>query len=105
MLEASHDLGMGRLATFLRVTLPLSRQGLLAAAVLTALPMTGDYYTADLLSGAPRTSMIGNQIEFYLFQRLAEVGRCVAGDDPVGAAAVVFMYFYLRSVDRASRRT
>ena len=29
--------------------------------------MTGDYYTADLLSGSPRTSMIGNQIEFYLF--------------------------------------
>ena len=43
-------------------------QGLLAAAVITALPMFGDYYTADLLSGSPRTSMIGNQIEFYLFE-------------------------------------
>ena len=49
--------------------------------------MTGDYYTADLLSGSPRTSMIGNQIEFYLFARLAEGGRRVAGDHPLGAAA------------------
>ena len=37
--------------------------------------MFGDYYTADLLSGSPRTSMIGNQIEFYLFARLAEERR------------------------------
>ena len=55
-------------AHVLRVTLPMSRQGMLAAAVITALPMMGDYYTADLLSGSPRTSMVGNQIEFYLFE-------------------------------------
>ena len=78
---------MGRLATFLRVTLPLSRQGMLAAAVITALPMTGDYYTTDLLSGSPRTSMIGNQIEFYLFEGSQKACRRLAGPDPVGAAA------------------
>ncbi len=103
VIEASHDLGMGRFATFVRVTLPMSRQGLLAAAVLTALPMTGDYYTADLLSGAPRTSMIGNQIEFYLFRG----SQKAAGASLVlilSALLVVFMYFYLRSVDRASRQ-
>ena len=102
VLEASQDLGMGRVATFVRVTLPMSRQGLLAAAVLTALPMTGDYYTADLLSGAPRTSMIGNQIEFYLFrgsQKSAGASLVII----LSALLVVFMYFYLRSVDRASR--
>jgi len=102
VIEASHDLGMGRFATFVRVTLPMSRQGLLAAAVLTALPMTGDYYTADLLSGAPRTSMIGNQIEFYLFRG----SQKAAGASLVlilSALLVVFMYLYLRSVDRASR--
>ena len=87
VLEASHDLGMGRLATLLRVTLPLSRQGLLAAAVLTALPMTGDYYTADLLSGAPRTSMIGNQIEFYLFRGSQKASGASLVHHPLGAAA------------------
>ena len=91
VLEASHDLGMGKVATLLRVTLPMSRQGLLAAAVLTALPMTGDYYTADLLSGAPRTSMIGNQIEFYLFrgsQKSAGASLVLI----LSALLLVFMY-------------
>ena len=93
-----------RRATFLRVTLPLSRQGMLAAAVITALPMIGDYYTADLLSGSPRTSMIGNQIEFYLFQRLAEGGGRVAGASSSRRCCWWLMYYYLRSVDRASER-
>jgi spermidine/putrescine transport system permease protein len=103
VLEASHDLGMGRTATFLRVTLPMSRQGLLAAAVLTALPMMGDYYTADLLSGAPRTSMIGNQIEFYLF-RGSEKAAGASLVIILSVLLLVFMWFYLRSVDRASRQ-
>ncbi len=88
--------------TFLRVTLPLSKQGLLAAAVITALPMMGDYYTADLLSGSPRTSMIGNQIEFYLFE---------GSQKNAGAALVVIlsillmaaMAYYLVQTDRATR--
>jgi ABC-type spermidine/putrescine transport system permease subunit I len=103
MLEASRDLGMGRAATFLRVTLPLSRQGMLAAGVLTALPMVGDYYTADLLSGSPRTSMVGNQIEFYLF----EGSQKAAGASLVIIVSVLLlagMYWYLRSVDRAARQ-
>jgi spermidine/putrescine transport system permease protein len=102
MLEASRDLGMGRTATFVRVTLPLSRQGILAAAVLTALPMTGDYYTADLLSGSPRTSMIGNQIEFYLFggaQKAAGASLVII----LSALLLVLMYWYMRAVDRAAR--
>ena len=102
MLEASRDLGMGPATTFVRVTLPLSRQGMLAAAVITALPMTGDYYTADLLSGSPRTSMIGNQIEFYLFagsQKASGASLVII----LSALLLVAMYYYLRSVDRAAR--
>jgi spermidine/putrescine transport system permease protein len=102
VLEASRDLGMGPATTFFRVTLPLSRQGMLAAAVITALPMTGDYYTADLLSGSPRTSMIGNQIEFYLFSGSAKA----SGASLVvilSALLLVAMFYYLRSVDRATR--
>jgi spermidine/putrescine transport system permease protein len=102
LLEASRDLGMGPLRTFLRVTLPMSKQGLLAAAVITALPMMGDYYTADLLSGSPRTSMIGNQIEFFLFE---------GSQKNAGAALVVIlsillmagMAYYLIQTDRAAR--
>ena len=39
-----------------------AHRGRSAAIVLIALPMFGDYYTPDLMSGSPRTSMIGNVI-------------------------------------------
>ena len=63
LLEASRDLGASRLRTFLRVTLPMSKQAILAGTVIVTLPMFGDYFTNDLLSGAPKTSMIGNLID------------------------------------------
>ncbi len=67
LLEAGRDLGASAFSTFLRITLPLSVPGLLAASVTTILPMSGDYYTNTYLtSGSPRTEMVGNQIEFYL---------------------------------------
>ncbi|MGE0140273.1 MAG: ABC transporter permease [Ilumatobacteraceae bacterium] len=67
LLEAGRDLGASAFSTFLRITLPLSVPGLMAASVTTILPMCGDYYTNTYLtSGSPRTEMIGNQIEFYL---------------------------------------
>jgi len=67
LLEASRDLGASSIWTFLRVTLPLSVPGLLAASVIIVLPMCGDYYTNTYLTGgSPRTEMVGNQIEFYL---------------------------------------
>jgi spermidine/putrescine transport system permease protein len=66
LLEAGRDLGLGRLKTFVRVTLPLSRQPILTGMLITVLPMVGDYFTNQLLSGAPNTSMIGNLIEGQL---------------------------------------
>jgi spermidine/putrescine transport system permease protein len=67
LLEAGRDLGATARQTFWHVTVPLSRPGLMAASVITILPMFGDYYTNTYLtSGSPRTEMIGNQIEFYL---------------------------------------
>ena len=101
-LEASRDLGSGRLGTFLRVTLPLSRQGLVTAIVITALPMFGDYYTNTLVSGSPTTTMIGNEIEFYLLG---------SSQKAVGASLVLIlslmlmllMAYYLVTTSRASK--
>ncbi|MFZ2501149.1 MAG: ABC transporter permease [Nocardioides sp.] len=62
MLEAGRDLGANRLQTWWRVTWPMSRPAVVAALILTSLPMLGDYFTSDLLSGNPRTSMVGNLI-------------------------------------------
>jgi len=67
LFEASRDLGASKFSTFVRVTLPLSVPGLMAASVIVLLPMCGDYYTNTYLTGgSPRTEMVGNQIEFFL---------------------------------------
>ncbi len=66
LIEAGRDLGLGRIRTFMRITLPLSRQPILTALLITVLPMLGDYYTNNLMSGAASTSMIGNLIQGQL---------------------------------------
>src|ERR1700759_1507557 len=66
LIEAGRDLGLSRARTFVHVTLPLSRQTIMTAMLITVLPMLGDYYTNQLLSGAASTSMIGNLIEGQL---------------------------------------
>jgi spermidine/putrescine transport system permease protein len=62
MLEAGRDLGASPAQTFWRVTLPLSKQAILAGLVIVTLPMFGDYYTNDLL-GTTKTAMYGNLID------------------------------------------
>jgi ABC-type spermidine/putrescine transport system permease subunit I len=66
LIEAGRDLGLSRLRTFIRVTLPLSRQPILTGMLITVLPMTGDYFTNQLLSGSTNTTMIGNVINQQL---------------------------------------
>jgi spermidine/putrescine transport system permease protein len=58
MREASKDLGAGRWATFFGVTLPLAWPGIVAAVLLTYIPMAGDYVTATVLGGA-KGNMLG----------------------------------------------
>lgn len=65
-IEAAHDLGATRSRAFLFVTLPLSRGAILAGTVLAGLPMFGDYFTNDLISGSPRTDMLGNVINLFV---------------------------------------
>ncbi len=66
LIEAGRDLGLNRARTFVRVTLPLSRQAILTGMLITVLPMVGDYFTNQLLSGASSTAMIGNVIDSQL---------------------------------------
>jgi len=62
LLEAAQDLGASRFWTFVKVTLPLSRPGLLAGIVLVFIPSLGAFITPDLLGGA-KSVMIGNLIQ------------------------------------------
>jgi spermidine/putrescine transport system permease protein len=101
-IEAARDLGASPAGAFRHVVLPASRTAVLAGIVIIALPMYGDYYTADLMSGAPRTYMIGNVINDSLLQ---------GPNKPLGAALTLLlsafllaaMVFYLRQL-RADQR-
>ena len=102
LLEAGRDLGLNRARTFWRVTLPLSRQAIMTGMLITALPMVGDYFTNQMLSGAPSTAMIGNVINSQLN---------TASQQSKGAALSVLllvfllgpMLYYVVQTQRASR--
>jgi molybdate transport system permease protein len=51
LVEASHTLGVSRLGTFFRITLPLSWQGILAGAVLTFAHTMGEFGVVLMVGG------------------------------------------------------
>jgi len=62
LLEAARDLGENAFMSFVRVTLPLSMPGVIAASLLVFIPTVGDYVTPSLVGG-PSGIMIGNIIQ------------------------------------------
>jgi spermidine/putrescine transport system permease protein len=64
LLEAATDLGDGPVARFMRVTLPLSLPGVIAATVLIFVPTVGDYVTPALVGG-PDGVMLANLIQAH----------------------------------------
>ena len=102
LIEAGRDLGLGRAQTFWRVTLPLSRQPILTGLLITVLPMLGDYYTNQLLSGSAGTSMIGNLIQGQLGTPGLE-GQGAILSLLVLLVLLAPMIYYVRSTNRGSR--
>jgi ABC-type spermidine/putrescine transport system permease subunit I len=99
LIEAARDLGAPPAAAFRRVVLPLSKAGTLGAVVLIALPMFGDYYTPDLMSGSPKTAMLGNAINGYV-QGGPDKALGAALTLLLSAFLLVFMLYYLRTLRR-----
>lgn len=66
LLEAASDLGCRSLTTFWRITLPLSKAGIIAGAMLVFIPAVGEFVIPELLGG-PDTLMIGKVLweEFF----------------------------------------
>ncbi len=102
LIEAGRDLGLGRLNTFVKVTLPLSRQPILTGMLITVLPMLGDYFTNQLLSGTTGTTMLGNVID----QQLSTPG--LQGEGAVISLLFLLvliapMIYYVVATSRSSR--
>lgn len=62
LLEAATDLGNGPVQRFLRVTLPLTVPGIVAACLIIFIPTVGDYVTPSLVGGSDG-KMIANLIQ------------------------------------------
>jgi putrescine transport system permease protein len=66
LLEAAYDLGAKPWKTFVQITLPLSKNGIIAGCLLVFIPAVGEYVIPELLGGA-NTLMIGRVMwdEFF----------------------------------------
>ncbi len=66
LLEAAADLGAGPVARFMRITLPLSRGGIIAGCMLVFIPVVGEFVIPELMGGT-ETLMIGKVLwgEFF----------------------------------------
>jgi len=104
MIEAARDLGASPAQAFRRVVLPMSKAGTLGGIVLIALPMFGDYYTPDLMSGSPKTAMLGNTINNYV-QGGPDKALGAALTLLLSAFLLVFMLYYLRVLRRDQEAT
>ncbi len=85
----------------MRVTLPLSRQPILTGMLITVLPMIGDYFTNQLLSTSPSTSMIGNLIQGQLSQPSAGQGAILSLI--VLLVLIVPMIYYVIATNRSAQ--
>jgi len=94
-LEAGRDLGESQFMTFLRVTLPLSMPGVIAAVLIVFIPTVGDYVTPDLIGGG-KLPMIANRIEGTLLkQNNRELGSAIAVTAMLVVAVVSIIFLLL----------
>ena len=89
LLEAAADLGATPWMAFWRITVPLSRAGIIAGSMLVFIPCVGEYVIPELLGG-PQTQMIGRTLWDEFFSN---------NDWPMACAVAVTMVLL---VDRAA---
>lgn len=97
LLEASADLGEGPVMSFIRVTLPLSLPGTIAAALLVFIPTVGDFVTPKLVGGSGGI-MIGNLIQ-NAFGRGSNwpMGSAISVVSMITITLIVCMFLWLIS--------
>ena len=91
LVEASKDLGAGRLASFWQITLPLTLPGVITGCLLVFIPLTGEYLIPAILGGSKNLFMgnlIGEQFQ----------GQGASSDWPFGAALSVTVVVLLLAI-------
>jgi putrescine transport system permease protein len=85
LLEAAYDLGARPWKAFVRITLPMSRSGIVAGCMLVMIPAVGEFVIPELLGG-PDTLMIGRLLWSQFFN---------AGNWPMASAVAIVMLLLL----------
>lgn len=91
--EASSDLGASPFATFVYVTLPLSKPGIIAGSLLVFIPAVGEFVIPSLLGGAD-TLMSGHLIWLEFFGNRDWPVASAVSVLMLGFVAVPLLYFY-----------
>jgi putrescine transport system permease protein len=66
LLEAAADLGATPLVAFWKITVPMSKAGIIAGSMLVFIPCVGEYVIPEILGG-PETLMIGRVLSDEFF--------------------------------------
>ncbi len=85
LLEAASDLGSSTFNSFWKITVPLSKNGVIAGCMLVFIPVVGEFVIPELLGG-PETLMIGCVLWQEFFNNR---------DWPVASALAVIMLLVL----------
>ena len=85
LLEAASDLGAGPVKSFFKITLPLSKTGIIAGSMLVFVPAVGEFVIPDLVGGSENL-MIGRTLWMTFFD---------ANNWPLAAALAVIMVLLL----------
>ena len=99
LLEASYDLGVGRVKTFFRITLPMTMPGVYAATIISFVPSIGNYFVADVLGGS-KTLLIGNLIkDQFMSSRNWPLGSALSVFLIAGTMILVYLYARVSRAD------
>jgi spermidine/putrescine transport system permease protein len=99
LLEAARDLGASPAKTFLRVTVPLSLPGVMAAALFVFVPSMGVFAIPVLLGGG-KSIIVGNLIvQLFLEFRNMPLGAAVSVVLLVFSSVAILLY--MRALRRA----
>ena len=104
LLEAAADLGASAWTAFWRITVPLSRAGIVAGSMLVFIPCVGEYVIPELLGG-PQTQMIGRTLWDEFFSNNDWPMACAVAVAMVLLVIVPVAVFSRYQAEAAERRT
>ncbi len=90
LIEASYDLGAGKVKTFINVVIPLSMPGIISGITMVFMPTMTNYVISDIL-GRTKITILGKLIEDYFMQSNWNMGAAIS----MLLLAIMFIFTWL----------